>query len=99
MDRTERQCLICIILYFVMLLVGCGDYQIVNTKEKKILSLVEYEQLRKEADIGRGVGRFSLYTIGYRTWRLDTSTGRSCLLLASDKDWKNPQTATAACRD
>ena len=66
----------------------------------------EYEQiaksalaeLRKEAEIGKGVGRYQQFSRGFRTWRMDTATGNSCLLLTTDDDWKNPGVEAQDCR-
>jgi outer membrane lipoprotein-sorting protein len=33
--------------------------------------------------------RYQTLTTGGRTWRLDTAKGSTCVLLASDQDWKN----------
>ena len=41
--------------------------------------------------------RYKIVKEGWRTWRLDSATGKMCLLLASDADWKNPKTAAQAC--
>jgi hypothetical protein len=66
-----------------------GQYELVKSDE--------LAQLRKDAEIGRSVGRFQLHREGYRTWRLDTATGYSCLLLTSESDWKKPETVAAGC--
>jgi len=41
--------------------------------------------------------RYKIVKEGARTWRLDSATGKVCLLLASDADWKNPDTARQSC--
>ena len=41
--------------------------------------------------------KYQVYREGLRTWRLDTVTGETCLLLASEGDWKNPKTASMGC--
>ena len=35
---------------------------------------------------------------GGRTWRLDSVTGKTCILLTSDQDWKNPKTTASGCQ-
>jgi hypothetical protein len=44
-------------------------------------------------------GRFVMRNEGSRTWRFDTALGRTCLLLAPEADWKNPQTQSQHCPD
>lgn len=84
---------ICAILY------GCGDYKLVNSKEYEVITKIELAQLKKEAENGRSVGRYQTFTRGIRTWRLDTATGSSCLLLTSEEDWKKPDTAASGCNN
>ena len=85
------------ILVLCAFLYGCGDYKVVNTKVYEVITFVELNQLKKDAEIGRSVGRYQTFSRGYRTWRLDTATGSSCLLLSTEEDWKNPETAASAC--
>jgi len=44
-----------------------------------------------------GTGRYQLYRQGNITWRLDTETGRSCILFATDDEWKKPRVYKAGC--
>ena len=67
-----------------------GQYELVKTDE--------LTQLRKDAEIGKNVGRFQVHREGYRTWRLDTATGTSCLLLTTAADWEKPASAISACK-
>lgn len=76
---------------------GCGKYKIVDLSEYEVIKKVEFEKLKKDADIGRSVGRYQLQTIGYRTWKLDTVTGKTCLYLASEQDWKNNKMVLESC--
>jgi hypothetical protein len=41
--------------------------------------------------------KFSVYQNGGRTWRFDASTGRTCLMLASETDWKRKGTKDQSC--
>ena len=41
--------------------------------------------------------RYQTFRVGLRTWRLDTVTGDSCLLLTTDTDWKTPGTKGQGC--
>ena len=44
-----------------------------------------------------GTGRFQLYRQGNITWRLNTDTGRSCVLFATDEEWRKPKVYEAGC--
>ena len=89
--------------------VGCSDLdytrgqaefdalQKIRSGKYELVKSDELAQLRKDAEIGKSVGRYQMHHIGFRTWRLDTATGDSCLLLTSEWDWKKPETAELAC--
>lgn len=66
-----------------------ADYTLVGNQE--------LATLRHDAEIGKSVGRYQIHNAGYRTWRLDTATGQTCLLLTSKEDWKRPETSEQAC--
>jgi hypothetical protein len=79
---------------------GCDEFKVlqkVNSGEYELVKKDEIEQLRKAAEAGRSVGRYQLYSRGARTWRVDTATGKSCLLLTNESDWKKPETAKEGC--
>ncbi len=44
-----------------------------------------------------GSGRYQLYRQGNITWRLDTETGKSCVLFATDEEWGKPRVYRASC--
>ncbi|MBS1820622.1 MAG: hypothetical protein JST61_01395 [Acidobacteria bacterium] len=44
-----------------------------------------------------GSGRYQLYRQGNITWRLDTETGRSCIIFATDEEWRKPRVYRAGC--
>jgi hypothetical protein len=44
-----------------------------------------------------GTGKYQLYRQGNLTWRLNTDTGQSCILFATDEEWKKPRVLRAAC--
>ena len=71
--------------------------QKVKSGQYELIKKDELAQLRKDAEIGRSVGRFQIHQEYSRTWRLDTATGAACLLFATDTDWKKPETAAQAC--
>jgi hypothetical protein len=41
--------------------------------------------------------KFSTYRDGPRTWRFDSATGQTCILLAPEWDWKNKETKSQSC--
>jgi hypothetical protein len=41
--------------------------------------------------------KYQIYTQGWRTWRLDSATGKTCILLTSQQDWKRPETTPQGC--
>ena len=41
--------------------------------------------------------RYSSFVSGSRTWRMDLVTGKTCIMLTSDADWKKPDTKTSSC--
>jgi len=103
-----RHALVLMATFAVLALAGCAGYQVVNEGEYEMLLKVrsgeyqfvkkeELDQLKRDADIGKSVGRYQAYRQGYRTWRLDTSTGETCLLLTTEADWKNPETTARSC--
>ena len=44
-----------------------------------------------------GSGRYQLYRQGNITWRLDTETGLSCVIFATDEEWRKPRVYKAGC--
>jgi len=96
-------------LLLLLGLSGCDGQELIHgpeldavkklrTGEYQLMKSDELAQLRRDAELGRSVGRFHQYTHGYRTWRLDTATGQNCLLLATDADWKKPETSAQVCQ-
>ena len=90
--------------------VGCAGLEIatsqaevdavqkIRTGKYELIKSDELAQLRKDAEIGKNVGRFQVHREGFRTWRLDTATGTSCLLLTTAADWDKPESAISACK-
>lgn len=84
---------------------GCGDldvvdkskYDVVDKSQYVAISKSEYEQLRAAALEAKQVGRYQIHREGFRTWRLDTATGKSCLLLTVDADWKGAAKDQTSC--
>jgi hypothetical protein len=44
-----------------------------------------------------GTGKYQLYRQGNITWRLDTSNGHTCIIFATEEEWKKPQVLRAGC--
>jgi hypothetical protein len=44
-----------------------------------------------------GTGRFELYRQGDITWRMDTATGKACVLLATEAMWRKPLVYDHGC--
>jgi hypothetical protein len=44
-----------------------------------------------------GTGKYQLYRQGNLTWRLNTDSGQSCILFATDDEWKKPRVYRAGC--
>jgi len=66
-----------------------GQYALVSNQE--------LSTLKHDAELGKSMGRYQVDREGFRTWRLDTATGKICLLLTSNDDWKKPDTELQSC--
>jgi|SRR5690348_12392397 len=96
-------------LLLLLLLVACDNYQVVDkgngstkvvdlkTCNCEIISKAELNTLKEQAELAKNVNRYQMRSEGLRTWRFDTSTGRVCLLLTTDADWKRPDTERQNC--
>jgi hypothetical protein len=78
-------------------LTGCDNFDFVDKSKDAVIPKSELQQLTLEAADAKQVGRYQLHRDGNRTWRLDTSTGHSCLLLASEWDWKTEAANQNSC--
>jgi len=45
-----------------------------------------------------GSGHFQLYRQGDLTWRLNTDTGETCVIFATDEEWRKPKVFRSGCR-
>ncbi len=89
-----------LILLFVITIFcfsGCGNYDIVDKNKYEVIEKKAFEQLIKASDDAKSIGRYQLHVQGIRTWRLDTATGKLCILLTTDADWKLPETKASSC--
>ena len=44
-----------------------------------------------------GTGRFQVYRQGNLTWRLNTDNGQTCVLFATDAEWRKPRVYQNGC--
>jgi hypothetical protein len=44
-----------------------------------------------------GRGKYQVYRQGNITWRVNTETGQTCVLFATDEEWKKPRVYHAGC--
>jgi hypothetical protein len=44
-----------------------------------------------------GTGRYQLYRQGDITWRLDTDSGQTCILFATDEQWRKARVYEQGC--
>ena len=44
-----------------------------------------------------GSGKYQLYRQGNITWRLNTETGKSCIIFATEEEWKKEKVLRAGC--
>jgi hypothetical protein len=44
-----------------------------------------------------GTGHYQLYRQGNLTWRLNTDTGQTCILFATDEEWKKAKVYRSGC--
>jgi len=87
----------------------CGAYEVVPEDDYNVAQKVKSGQLRigEEGRLSQCAtrrpnreecGSLQIYRSGFRTWRLDTATGRTCILLTTDDDWKKPDITLSAVR-
>jgi len=92
-------------LFFIA---GCGTPDLLTDSEKDSIAKLrtnkytliandELATLKYNADLGKSVGRYSIHHEGFQTWRLDSATGYTCLMLASDEVWKKPGMKEQGC--
>lgn len=95
-------------LLIMVCLVGLSscDSELVDSSELARLKAADAEvqklrsenaQLTAQLASAKSVGRYQIHQNGFRTWRLDTTTGEDCILLTSEADWKKPGTSVQGC--
>ena len=68
-----------------------------RTGKYTLIANDELSALKHDAEVGKSVGRYQVHREGLRTWRLDSATGQTCLLLTSEEDWKTPGVKDEGC--
>ena len=94
-------------LFLLLLLTGCDSYV---EKSKYDEAQRQLQKVTAEVDEARrqlgevqkqnaelSVHKFSTYEAGSRTWRFDSVTGDTCVLLAPAWDWKKKETKAQSC--
>jgi hypothetical protein len=98
-----------IVVVIIFVVQGCdSNAELLTNSEQESLNKIrsgkftlisneELSALKQEAETAKNVGRYQIHREGFRTWRLDTTTGYTCLLLTSVQDWKKPETQLSSC--
>lgn len=92
-----------IAIFGSILIIGCDDYTIAEKAKVDacaagvVLTKANYDQLKRDAELGKSVGRYQIHREGVRTWRLDTATGHLCLMLTSTYDWEHDAKDQSNC--
>lgn len=109
---SSRRAITCGFAFILLLtaISGCEDmgiYQLTDAERDSmskirsgqytLISNKDLDALKQQAELGKSIGRYQIHTEASRTWRLDTANGNVCLLLASQDDWKKPETQAQAC--
>ena len=105
--HPPRSALMTALMLLALLLTGCDAYV---DKEKYDTSQKETADLKKQvADLQETLRKaqeqvaecqahkYEIFHKGYRTWRLDTINGTTCILLTTAEDWKKAETKLESC--
>jgi hypothetical protein len=95
------------LLTIPVFLVGCDAYvekakyddvQKKSNETAKKLADAEEQLQKARHQIGEyQAHHYQMFKEGFRTWRLDTVNGTSCIMLTTDSDWKKPETKHQSC--
>lgn len=88
-------------------LTSCNNYIEKSKYEESQAQLqktrTELEQTKKQLGEAQkqinelSTHKFSTYSSGFRTWRFDSVTGDTCVLLTAEWDWKKKETKSQSC--
>jgi hypothetical protein len=42
--------------------------------------------------------RYQMFRVGFRTWRMDSVKGTSCIMLTTESDWNKAETSHQSCQ-
>ena len=91
-----------LVLTFCFVLVAC-DENSVNASAPSQADLQAKEISDLKARISalehKPVHHYEFKSTGSRMWRLDTTTGESCIALADQKSWGDPDIKSQACKE
>jgi cell division septum initiation protein DivIVA len=92
---------------FALLLTGCDEYvekakyetlQKENADLKRQLSESQQSLRKAQEQVAQcQAHKYEIFHKGFRTWRLDTVTGSTCILLTTAEDWKKADTKLESC--
>jgi hypothetical protein len=93
-----------VVLIACLFMVAC-DADTLGYVEKAKYDALQKQLEKREADLKAAqdqvsacqAHKYEIYRSAFRTWRLDTVTGATCILLTTDDDWKKPATVAAGC--
>jgi hypothetical protein len=82
-----------LIMASLMVMAGCADLGYVekNKFDELQKKLEESEKKLEESEKQNAefeAHRYSIYRESWRTWRMDAVSGKTCILLTSQADWK-----------
>lgn len=93
-----------VVTVFCVCLVGC------DAKSLGYVEQGQYDALQKQLDKTEvdlkaakqqvaecQAHKYQIFKEGWRTWRLDTVTGATCILLTTTEDWKKLDTVANGC--
>ena len=100
----HRELLVAPAVFFWLLSSGCVEKTEYDGLQEKLddakKQLAETKDpLKKSQDqlTDLQAHRYQTFASGGRTWRLDSAKGSTCVLLASDQDWKSVKTKEESC--
>jgi hypothetical protein len=102
-DFMRQSLITCSIVIATLIATSCDDYTIADKAKMDacasgvVLTKADYDQLKREAEFGKSVGRYQIHREGARTWRLDTATGHICLMLTTTYDWEHDAKDQSNC--
>src|SRR4051812_24294616 len=91
-----------LLLTFCFVLVACDENSAnASTSSQADLQAKEISDLKARISAleHKPVHHYEFKSTGSRMWRLDTTTGESCIALADQKSWGDPDIKSQACKE